>query len=131
MSENPFEAIRKLGARMEQIAKDLDLELVQYALVPDKDGTNNLSAIFHITPEAVKTAAEIEQDQTDDLFADLIGGLELGTDEEGNIVLEGPDTETEAQEKAEVDEKERARLEREEQAKKNMQKWIKGEADEI
>jgi len=134
MTDNPFDAIRRITERIKQIADELDLELVNIAFMPEDadehfpNDRNVVSAFFHIKPEAVKSVMEIEKEQLDEDFESILGGITVEEDEEGNVVLGGVSAEQPEEEvEEEVTEEEQKLLDRQAEAQEKLMKWARGQ----
>ena len=115
MSQNPYDALRRLRDRMQQLAEAIDLDVINVMFHPDEDGVDRVSVLFEITPEAVKSSAEIEQEAFDEAFEDLA------------VAFEGPDSEAIDAERQEEERLKAQTKAKEEEAKAKMREWIKGQ----
>ena len=73
MGKDPFYEVRKLLKRVLAEAKELGLEVEMYNIQPgirDVD-TDSIAFLFNITPEALKTKSEREQELFDQQFANI------------------------------------------------------------
>ncbi len=101
MTENPFEAMRLLTQRIEEIAIKLNLEIISINFIPEegaRNGNNDvINIFFSIESNAIKTEAEREVDSTRSAFDDIMGSLELGPEDDEGIptIIEKDDVETE------------------------------------
>lgn len=75
--------LRKLRGRVEEIAKDMNLELMNFSITPakDADGNDILNIAAFIKVEALETIEETEQRGIDDQF-NAIFAAEFGTAED-------------------------------------------------
>lgn len=132
--EDPFVAIERLQQRLSEVASEIGLELFQCAFMKDPQGGNAISAVFTIRQEAVMTADEIQQEQTDDIFAEMLGGGE-GEDDLDHIAVLDEDEDLDPAEAAKArlaaedtppppTAEEQDWTRREDEVKKKLMKWI-------
>lgn len=75
---DPLEKVRLLLKAVQKRAKDNNLELKNFVVIPSEDTTNDFVQLgFVITPEALETIEETQQRQTDDSFEAMMAGVSL------------------------------------------------------
>lgn len=126
---NPFDDMRLLVERIQKIADDLDLELVNIAFIPEESDDlypnprNMVSAFFGIKPEAVKSVADIEKEKLDTTFAGILEGITVEEDKEGNVILGS----TSNEEEEDISEEEKRVQRQQQDAQKRLRSWIAGQ----
>lgn len=95
---DPFIAMRQLTKRIHELGHELELDLEGVSFTPDPeyDDANFVMIVYAVTPDAVKTADEIEADTLKNEFDSLVNSSfdYSQTDEDGNPVLIEGTTET-------------------------------------
>lgn len=73
MNNDPMQPIRKLRDAVDRMAQDLDLQRLDFGILPGGDGQPDIiMASFKINPQALLSVAELEQMEYDSSFMDLV-----------------------------------------------------------
>ena len=111
MSDDPFPQLRVLKARIDEVASNLGLDIVTLEFIPHGEHGNLVHFIANVTADSLKTNEEVEKDNVDAAFDELMGGLDVTVDDDGEVTLDDHEVEPEdpALEEAELAIQERAR----------------------
>lgn len=77
--QEALDPLRRLRSRLQELADKLHVELNNVAFMPGPDpgDPDVVQVVFMLTPDALKTQAELEAKRIDDEFARIIAGNDI------------------------------------------------------
>jgi hypothetical protein len=82
MSDDALEPVRRIRDAIDRVAMSLDLERLNFAIIPSEDGEPNIvNCVFKINPRLLMTLDELEQLEFDESFKDLVKGYDISENE--------------------------------------------------
>ena len=91
MSDDALEPVRRIRDAIDRVAMSLDLERLNFAIIPSEDGEPNIvNCVFKINPRLLMSIDELEQLEFDESFRDLVRGYDVSDNEIKDIEVEDP-----------------------------------------
>ena len=82
MSDDALEPVRRIRDAIDRVALSLDLERLNFAIIPSEDGEPDIvNCVFKINPRLLMTIQELEQLEFDESFKDLVKGYDVSENE--------------------------------------------------
>jgi len=120
-SNNPMDALHALAKRIEEVTKDLNVELIRFVACPSRVGPDVIQCSFDVKPDAVKSSEEVESSKLESDFMAVLGDFTVTGDVESGIVsIEGAETSKDEETKQEREFRKKQREELIEKMKRSL-----------